>query len=912
MNETDTQNKSGDNIPLQNTYPLYEYPDYTFDKKYDNDEYQKAVISLDSGYHLVLAPPGCGKTDILAERVARAMARGIKTDEMLCLTFTNRAARGMRSRITDRLNIQGELDLFVGNVHRFCSHFLFDNGIISRNSTVLEAKESSDIIQNILSDSLCLGSSEISFEKTQFIEDIAKMQHILELEENGCKHTLLPNLDLFNRYPFKELFRVLGLSFSFENFAKLYNGSIAVNSELDGLYGSMLNMILAAWEYRTYKQENNLLDFDDLLITTYIYGSAHREEVRKYKWIQIDEVQDLSPFQFAIIDIFTEYSPESVTVYLGDEQQAIFSFIGAKLATLEMIRKRCGENMHRLYFNYRSPKYLLDIFNTYANMQLDVDPCFLPTTQNNVEPEADSLGIIGYNDKISEVKGVAEIVRTKLSENPEERVAVLVPWNKDANAVSACLNREGIGHFKISGDDLFTLPDVQFLFAHLQVLQNETNLMAWSRLMTGMRIFSGTSRANATLKDMKNNFVLPTDLMRNDGSSYMLELMKCCMGDYVIYDTETTGLNVFEDDIVQIAAMKVHDGFVTDKFNILLKTEREIPKMLGDIENPLIAEYQSGELHERSEGLNSFLNFCGSLPLIGHNVEYDYNILDFNLKRDCRYADFKQVHPVYFDTLKAARIMEPRIKKYKLKYLLEYFKLEGENSHLADDDVVATKSVLDYLLGKFREKQEEHISLLNELEDTGREMKEAYAELYASARKRLYIREADRNESCVVEEIRRLYENALSKNWIKKIEKLSYIINFFEKDVINIYKYPSLKQQLEAYLIDILTYREADLCESSSIEEKVFISTVHKAKGLEFESVIVFESTDGVYPFFAKSSAEDIKESARLFYVALSRAKKRLYITYCESVSGVSKYGNQYCMKKEPTPFLRHIKKFFH
>lgn len=108
-----------------------------------------------------------------------------------------------------------------------------------------------------------------------------------------------------------------------------------------------------------------------------------------------------------------------------------------------------------------------------------------------------------------------------------------------------------------------------------------------------------------------------------------------------------------------------------------------------------------------------------------------------------------------------------------------------------------------------------------------------------------------------------------------------------------------------------MTYREADLCESSSIEENVFVSTVHKAKGLEFETIIVFESTDGVYPFFAKNSPEDIKESARLFYVALSRAKKRLYITYCESVSGISKYGNPYTMEKEPTPFLRHISKYF-
>ena len=237
--------------------------------------------------------------------------------------------------------------------------------------------------------------------------------------------------------------------------------------------------------------------------------------------------------------------------------------------------------------------------------------------------------------------------------------------------------------------------------------------------------------------------------------------------------------------------------------------------------------------------------------------------------------------------------------------------MEGENSHLADDDIVATKSVLNYLLGKFREKKEEHVSLLGKLEDTGRKMKEAYAELYTSARDRLYVQENGREESCIVEEVRRLYENALSKNWVKKIDKLSYIINFLKKDVINRYKHPSLKQQLDAYLIDILTYREADLCESSSIEENIFVSTVHKAKGLEFESVIVFESTDGVYPFFARTSLEDIRESARLFYVALSRAKKRLYITYCESVSGISKSGNPYTMEKEPSPFIKHIHKYF-
>lgn len=96
---------------------------YTIDAKFDDD--QKSVIKVDSGYCLVLAPAGCGKTDILAERIARALHRGVKLDDMLCLTFTNRAARGMFERIEKRLGFKIKGNLFVGNVHKFCSEFLF-------------------------------------------------------------------------------------------------------------------------------------------------------------------------------------------------------------------------------------------------------------------------------------------------------------------------------------------------------------------------------------------------------------------------------------------------------------------------------------------------------------------------------------------------------------------------------------------------------------------------------------------------------------------------------------------------------------------------------------------------------------------------------------------------------------------
>ena len=83
MTPTDTPHTPDGSIPTPSSYPLYEYPAYTFDRKYENDEFQKKVITIDSGYHLVLAPLGCGKTDILAERVVRALSSGETLDDKL-------------------------------------------------------------------------------------------------------------------------------------------------------------------------------------------------------------------------------------------------------------------------------------------------------------------------------------------------------------------------------------------------------------------------------------------------------------------------------------------------------------------------------------------------------------------------------------------------------------------------------------------------------------------------------------------------------------------------------------------------------------------------------------------------------------------------------------------------------------
>lgn len=889
--------------------PTEEYSEYTFDKKYENDEFQKKVISIDSGYHMVLSPPGCGKTDILAERVARALLCGVSPGDMLCLTFTNRAARGMHTRILERLQASGDMGLFVGNVHRFCAHYLFGNDVVPPNTTIIDEQESLSIVGSIL------GQSEYSFfnhDNKKNAVDIIKLQHLGYMITNGCPKEFLLHTDLFRIIDYKMLFELLSLGYTRENFAGLYGGTISPKWDAgrsNQFMDDCLYQFKMAREYQQYKEEQNLVDFDDLLILTYIHASKNQNSLKKYSWIQIDEVQDLSPLQIGIIDLFTDRSGENVTIYLGDEQQAIFSFIGAKLETLKWLRERCGENVHRLYFNYRSPKYLLDVFNTYANMELDVDPYFLSKANNFTESGQDSLCIKSASEKDDEVRLVAKSVSNFCSSYPSERIAVLVPWNKDADMVSRELSDRNIPHFKISGTDLFTTVQAQMLFSHMQVVYMETNMIAWSKILSGIGICNNDSKARRFVKHLRDNYLLPSDFLDYTCSSYMLELYKCCQGEYVIFDTETTGLNVFEDDIVQIAAIKVNSGKIIDRFNIIMHTNKPISVVIGGVENPLVQEYARAEKIDRKTGLCAFLDFVGDSPLIGHNIEYDYNILDYNLRRDCGDFFFPVRHPLYFDTLKVSRIMEPRFRSYKLKFLLEAFGLEGKNSHLADDDVIATKSVLDHFLVVFAANMSRHIDCLHENSSEAKLFHKAYADIYHYTLSLLYRKSFE--SPLLVDELEHLYFIFIRNKWIEAEPKMRYIFSFLRNDVISMEKAPSLKDQLAAYLIDISTYREVDLCDSSCITENVFVSTVHKAKGLEFENVIIFEANDGVYPFFGDKSPERIKESARVFYVAMSRAKKRLLITYAKSVSGISQWGKPYTIDKDPTPFLHHIGKYF-
>ena len=115
------------------------------------DNSQKDIIYIKGGNHLVLAPPGCGKTQILTERIRIAHDEyGVHYDDMLCLTFTNRAARGMADRISSNIDDAGVADVYVGNVHRYCIRMLASEGIVPANAAIIDDDDAISIMARIM------------------------------------------------------------------------------------------------------------------------------------------------------------------------------------------------------------------------------------------------------------------------------------------------------------------------------------------------------------------------------------------------------------------------------------------------------------------------------------------------------------------------------------------------------------------------------------------------------------------------------------------------------------------------------------------------------------------------------------------------------------------------------------------
>ena len=896
----------------------------------------------------MLAPPGCGKTQILTERIRHAHnSEGVAYADMLCLTFTNRAARGMVERIAGSIADDAVGDVFVGNVHRFCSKFLFSNALVAAESTVIDEDDAVSILARYLNEDeyAVLGNTA----RRRDYSDIFHLEAMMHQIRYAHPKALRVHTDCINADDIGAMRRICDVTkkpFDAAAMIDIYDNSdtyrdLVMSDTADYGYQQpilkLLQKMSLARQFQRYKRQNHLLDFHDLLLLTYdaLTSDADRQMYKRYAWVQVDEVQDLNPLQMAIVKQLTA-RPFHTVMFLGDEQQAIFSFMGAKLDALSTLKQQPACKLHHLSVNHRSPKYLLDVFNTYAAEVLKIDPSLLPEVgKTDVKPRmGNELAILCSQNYDQEVRECVQFANTLATNYPDSTTAFVVNSNRDAEVISTELSRCNIGHFKVSGTDLFSLPEIKLLLAHLGVLNNEFSFMSWARLLKGLRVYENSAAARNFVRALFDRAIMPSDLLRPDSRTYLQRFVSSYDDDtIVVFDTETTGLDVFNDDILQIAAVKIRGGEVVpgSQFALYIETDKPIPAMLGDIVNPIVEERKHHELLEHADALRQFMQYAEGCVLLGHNADYDYHILHFNLARYAPDIKLAEQHPEYLDSLRLVRLLHPELKEHKLKYLLSVLGLEGTNSHLADDDVNATCSVVVHCYNIATTKIEEQDKFLKDSRVRQRvdTLRRNYGDVYKEALGRMYEREkgkeisekgkvkSEKSDCCdggvvvrgaLVEELMRFYNYLLDSGLIVEIDGLRFVLAYLSGDMIDAEKEPTLYEQLCNHTMEISTLKEADLCGSRSINEHIFVTTIHKAKGLEFDNVIVFDAVDGRIPnYYSRNNPRQLAEDARKFYVALSRAKERLYVAQCIQRLDYHNVPHDVHL----TPLMRSIAKYF-
>lgn len=167
--------------------------------------------------------------------------------------------------------------------------------------------------------------------------------------------------------------------------------------------------------------------------------------------------------------------------------------------------------------------------------------------------------------------------------------------------------------------------------------------------------------------------------------------------EYIVVDLEMTGLKPARDKILEIGAVHVKDGQIVEEYETLVNPGVEIPASVTELTG--ITQEMAERGTDTKTAVAGFLEFSGDLPLVGHNILYDYSFLKHNAVNHDLPFEAQTV-----DTLKLARKLLPDLEKKTLEALCEYFHIIREKEHRALSDAKATAQLLERLKEQFGER----------------------------------------------------------------------------------------------------------------------------------------------------------------------------------------------------------------
>ncbi len=400
-----------------------------------NPAQQEAVKQIE-GPVLIVAGAGSGKTRVLTHKIAYLIECGVPPKNILALTFTNKAAQVMKERISKLINFEASKQVWAGTFHSLFARILrFEANLLgySSNFSIYDTDDSANIIKRILN------SYNLN---TKFTPE--NVHRIISLAKN----------------------RVI----SPEEFSR--NATTPAEKIIANLY----------YEYQSYLQKNNAMDFDDLLVNTYEMFNSFPDVLDKYQerftFILVDEYQDTNRVQYLVLkQLSSKY--RNITV-VGDDSQSIYRWRGADIRNILEFQKDFPDaKVIRLEQNYRSTKNIISA----ADSLIKHNRNRIDKTLWTDNEEGELISLFPVESEKKEASFVVDQIKKLCSEKGYryQDIAVLYRINAQSLEFENALRRENIDYIVVGGISFYKRKEIKDVLAYLRLLVNPNDNEAFLR-----------------------------------------------------------------------------------------------------------------------------------------------------------------------------------------------------------------------------------------------------------------------------------------------------------------------------------------------------------------------------------------------------------------------------------------------
>ena len=457
--------------------------DYKVNYETDLNQAQLDAVTSKEGPILVIAGAGSGKTKTLTYRVARLIEDGIKPENILLLTFTKKAATEMLSRATLVLDNRCE-KVAGGTFHSFANIILRKYSQLLKlknNFTILDKTDCEDIISHIV------GQLYPKKEKR-----FPKKNTILEIYSKSIN----------KETPTKQI-----IQDEFPQFAHCEDKIIDVHKA-----------------YVTYKRENSVLDYDDLLLYVKLL-LENNEGLRKtisnqYQYIMVDEYQDTNTLQADVIKLLA--SEHNNIMAVGDDAQSIYSFRGANYRNiLDFPKLFTGTKIIKLEQNYRSTQNILNLTNTIISRAKEkFAKNLFSEIQSPVMP-----ALICAKDTQMEADFICQRILELLDEDISlSDICVLTRNARMSYSLEIELSKRAIPFQKFGGPKFMETAHIKDVVAHLRVIINPDDIISLNRILLLLKGV-GSATVNSIMPIIKGQLKPDVKLLPSNKATSIVPML---------------------------------------------------------------------------------------------------------------------------------------------------------------------------------------------------------------------------------------------------------------------------------------------------------------------------------------------------------------------------------------------------